>query len=282
MVGIEGEHRMPSDGLSRDVAIIHLTDLHFCPGLTRPAWETQILRAFEKLVSANNIEVFGVAVTGDLVDQPGPEAFRAVKEFLVESAERLGIKREGNIDWGRIWLVDGNHDYRWYGMLARKYSRGIEEGGLLKRLEEPYADEEGRFLVFGINSGRQGKVARGNIEIEALRKLQDGYRRSQKVRVTKDFHYRVALVHHHLLPLPDRPQEFIGGLGDKISSATYDEAFKLLKNAGLATDILLEASVDLVLHGHEHKEFAASVKYHDRHSAGHVMAVVGGPAAPKG
>ena len=156
MVGIEGEHRMPSDGLSRDVAIIHLTDLHFCPGLTRPAWETQILRAFEKLVSANNIEVFGVAVTGDLVDQPGPEAFRAVKEFLVESAERLGIKREGNIDWGRIWLVDGNHDYRWYGMLQESTLAALRKVACSSGWKNLMQMKKGDFLFLAsIPAGRE-------------------------------------------------------------------------------------------------------------------------------
>jgi hypothetical protein len=127
-----------------------------------------------------------------------------------------------------------------------------------------------------LNSSDRGSAARGRVALQDLRKFQYGAREAVGA-----FKYRVALVHHHLLPLPDRPVEFDQG-AEKIRRKLYDESTKLLTNAGLVTNTLLESSIDLVLDGHEHKQFAASVKYHDREWAGHIVAVVGGPAATAG
>jgi hypothetical protein len=116
------------------------------------------------------------------------------------------------------------------------------------------------------------------VELSDLRLLQ----RSIEAADASAFTYRIVLVHHHLLPLPYPPREFVRRRIKKILRATSDEAFKLLENAGLTTDFLLKGSVNLVLHGHEHKEFAASVNYHGPSGERHVMAVVGGPAARTG
>ena len=83
------------------------------------------------------------------------------------------------------------------------------------------------------------------------------------------------------MPLPYSPQEFDRGVA-KIKRVIEDEALKLLGNAGLITEILLKGSVNLVLHGHEHKDFAASVNYHGPSGNRHVMAVLGGRKASTG
>jgi 3',5'-cyclic AMP phosphodiesterase CpdA len=257
-------------------AIVHLTDLHFPPGLNEPAWADAILRAFKRLAEDRRLEIIALAVTGDFVDSPDAATFRLVRSFLDRAAKNLGLLDERGVDRGRIWTIDGNHDYRSWGLFKSNWS-GIEEGGHLRRFERyPLKDGAGPILVFGLNSSDEGSAARGRVTLQDLRKVQDGARNAGDA-----FKYRVALVHHHLLPLPDRPAEFDRG-AEKIGRKLYDESTKLLSNAGLVTNILLESSIDLVLHGHEHKQFAASVKYHDREWAGHIMSVVGGPAARSG
>ena len=93
----------------------------------------------------------------------------------------------------------------------------------------------------------------------------------------------IALVHHHILPLPARPTEWDSGLAAKVERAIFDEGFKLCENAGLLTDFMLRARIHLVLHGHQHQTFAANVRHLDHAAApGHLLAVVGGPAARDG
>jgi 3',5'-cyclic AMP phosphodiesterase CpdA len=276
-------------------AIIHLTDLHFPSGPTEPAWADALTKAFQRLAENDRIQIMGLAVTGDLVDSPQAEIFGIVRSFLVRAALCLKLTKpvpapsanrdEGaaanaddgdRVDWDRVWIIDGNHDYRRWGLFKSSWL-GIEEGRHLKRFQRYSAQgDAGSILLLGLNSSDQGSWARGRVTLDGLRTIQrNGRDNGDPIK------YRVALVHHHLLPLPDRPAEFDRG-AQKIKRKVYDESTKLLSNAGLVTNILLESSIDLVLHGHEHKQFAASVKYHDRGWSGHIMSVVGGPAANSG
>jgi 3',5'-cyclic AMP phosphodiesterase CpdA len=260
----------------RNYAIVHLTDLHFPAGMYEPPWADALLRAFQHLADDRRIEIVALAVTGDLVNSPDADMFKLVRSFLKRAADSLRLLNDRGVDWDRVWMIDGNHDYRSWGLFKSNWL-GIQEGGHLRRFDRyPAEDGGGPILAFGLNSSDRGSAARGRVALQDLRKIQYGAREAVGA-----FKYRVALVHHHLLPLPDRPVEFDQG-AEKIRRKLYDESTKLLTNAGLVTNILLESSIDLVLHGHEHKQFAASVKYHDREWAGHIMAVVGGPAATAG
>ena len=262
--------------MPQDLSIVHLTDLHFHVSQPRAPWSEPILKAFKRLSAIRSIEIAGLAVTGDLVDSPDLPALTEVKCFLGQAAEILGLKSaDGMVDWDRVWIVDGNHDYRWSGLWKKTPTNGVQEGNQLKRLVQ-YRDQKERFAIFGLDSSRQGAAARGGVELADLREIQ------RAAGSNMSYRYRIALIHHHLLPLPDRPAELDDGRFRRIKRMANDEAFKLLSNAGLTTDFLLEGAFHLVLHGHEHKAFAASVKYHDRHWRGHIMAVVGGPAAKDG
>lgn len=282
-------------------AIIHLTDTHFPSSGLEQAWVGALVRAFGKLAKDEHIRIVGLAVTGDLVDSPNAELFEKVRNFLQRAATALGLNKPAadlsesagsttnnatraaertaklvEVDWDRVWIVDGNHDYRSLFGLYETNKLGIEKGGHFKRFYRyPVEENVGPILVLGMNSSDEGSAARGRVRLDGLRAIQ-GFAE----QAGDGFKYRVALVHHHLLPLPDRPPEFDDTRIEKLKRKIYDESTKLLSNAGLVTDILLQSSIDLVLHGHEHKQFAASVKYHDR--AGQFMAVVGGPAARDG
>ena len=261
----------------RDIAILHLTDLHFPAGSDLPFWIDPMAVALRRLASDRTVEIFAMAVTGDIADGPDIHTFQQVRGFLEESAQTVAIRTpQGEVDWRRIWIVDGDHDYRVMGLGRWWAWEGIQEGNFLTRLDH-YPDPERRFLVLGLNSSKSGKWARGRMDLADLRTFQ----RTVETPGASEFRYRIALIHHHLLPLPDRPQEFDTKV-QRISRIMYDEAFKLLGNAGLTTDILLKGSVELVLHGHEHKEFAASINYHDPRGVPRMMAVVGGPAASTG
>jgi 3',5'-cyclic AMP phosphodiesterase CpdA len=270
----------------RDIAIVHLTDLHFGSPWVRPLWVADMTAALARLASNNDISIFGLAVTGDLVNGPESNALLLVRDAIKEWARNLGLTAPNDDatepgarepDWSRIWIVDGNHDYRKWGLFRLKKTDGIAEGQLLARADCFHGDPEKRFLILGLNSSKRGPVARGRVELSDLRNFQ---RRVEANRTT-GFRYRIALIHHHLLPLPERASEFDAGT-ERLKRIIYDESSKLLANAGLTTEILLGGDIDLVLHGHEHKEFSASVSYHDPRKGSRVMAVVGGPNCATG
>jgi hypothetical protein len=262
------------------VGIVHVTDLHFKLGGFRPHWCEEMLAAFRSFGnSPDDFRIFALAVTGDVADTPDVGALQAAKKFLEEAATVLRlVDDKGAVDWSRIWVVSGNHDYRHSGLLGVSVP-GVGQGGVFAPLEL-YKDQGGEFLAVGLDSGIRGPAARGRVEYRTMRKRESEINQAVKER---RFRYRIALIHHHILPLPDRPQEWDSGINKKIKRAIFDEAFKLCENAGLITDFMLRARIHLVLHGHQHKTFAANIRHLDHAAApSHVMAVIGGPAARDG
>jgi hypothetical protein len=229
-----------------DRAILHITDVHFPVGGGRPPWVNRILKSLSELPAREKCEVRALAITGDPVDSPDPAAFAAVKQFLEEAAAAVGIIRGGHVCWDRVWIVDGNHDYRRSGILRwKKAVGGIVDGGL-PRLGV-FNDPEHEFLAIGLDSGKRGALARGAVTLGDLEELEKA----------------------------------AAALGD-CHRHRFDEAGKLLGNAGLIADFLLRGKFDVVLHGHQHKAFVASIRSHEHDELGKVMAVVGGPAALDG
>ncbi|HEU0157485.1 MAG TPA: metallophosphoesterase [Stellaceae bacterium] len=262
-------------GLALDRAIVHLTDIHFPVGGARPGWVSRLLRSLSELPDREQCAVRALAITGDLVDSPDPAAFAAVKDFLGEAATAVGLAIDEKVAWDRVWIVDGNHDYRPGGIFPWKKAVGGIVGGGLPRLGV-FNDPDHEFLASGLDSGRQGALARGGVALEDLEELE----RAATAHGAQHRH-RIAMVHHHLMPIPDRPAEW-DNTAERLKRIVFDEAGKLLSNAGLIADFLLQANFDLVLHGHQHKAFVASVRYHEHGELGKVMAVVGGPAARDG
>jgi hypothetical protein len=259
----------------KDFGIVHLTDLHY-PVRTAAWWRGSLIRALERIPD-DSLQVSGVAVTGDLADSPSDAGFKRAAAFLDEVASALKLAGTTKADRRkRIWVVDGNHDYRAFGNI-RVSREGITAGGHITRLSK-YFDEEAQLLLIGLNSCSTGWLARGGVAQKDLEHVADLLNREQSFLATA--RYRVALIHHHLLPLPAQPIEQRGPFG-RVHAAIFDAGFKLLKNGGLVTRCLLQNGFDLVLHGHEHQAFAASVTYHDLASSRSLL-VVGGVAAADG
>jgi 3',5'-cyclic AMP phosphodiesterase CpdA len=259
----------------KDIGIVHITDLHY-PNRSAAKWREPFMHAMSGIPD-DTLQIRGLAVTGDLVDSPNETGFRNVAAFLNDVAKVLRLPGASEEEQGkRIWIVDGNHDYRAFGNI-RISRQGIVTGGYLRRVSK-YTHEEEGLLVIGLNSCSTGQLARGGVsqsDLDSIASLLDQDR---------DFlaaaRYRVALIHHHLLPLPAQPTEHLGRIGRALSKV-FDPGFKLLKNGGLVTRYLLQNGFDLVLHGHEHQAFAASISYHDLQRPAS-LSVVGGVAAAEG
>ena len=265
--------------MDQDLAIIHISDLHFPTGGLDPGWVKIFLDSISELAENANLKLFSIAVTGDLVNSPDKMAFNAVKRFLEATSVKAGIERNGQADWSRIWVVDGNHDWRLSGIFRTE--GGIEEIGGINRLSKPFLDDDGRFFVFGVNSSKQGEVARGRVSFEELRQLRLSIR-DKIAQASLTNAYRIGLLHHHLLPLPDSYNWEDTSFARKFDQIINEESFKLLGNAGLVTSVLVENEINLVLHGHEHKPFFARVRHLNYESQKYTLCVAGAPAAKSG
>ena len=97
-------------------------------------------------------------------------------------------------------------------------------------------------------------------------------------------HFRVALVHHH--PLPVVPAETVppGTMSDKwldrlegVLRVLMGEQTNVFKNSGSLLKQSLDYKVDLILHGHQHHSWYSCINY--PHQMGGRLLVAGAPSA---
>jgi predicted MPP superfamily phosphohydrolase len=252
-----------------DLAIVHLTDLHYpASGADQADWVVSLIRALGRVAVDRTLTVAGLAVTGDLVYTPDVAGFASVAAFLDKALGALKLGPE------RRWLVDGNHDYRPDGHAFFGYNKyGIEAGRHLTR-HDRFVNSD--FFVLGIDSARYGTLARGKFTTAETQRLE-GLRGDVEAGRAR---FRIALVHHNVLPLPRRPPDRYARR--KLKEVFLgEEGFSLFRHGSALVHHLIEADFDLVLHGHEHESFAAYVSYLDsgRRST---LAVLGGVDARRG
>ncbi len=272
----------PNELAPKDLGIVHITDLHFSTVKGAiPSWTNAFLDTLSSLARQDNLQLYAIAVTGDLVDSPNQDAFSRVREFLNESLVRAGIVKNGRPDLTKLWVVDGNHDWKAGGWGQRSPSGGIKEMGGIDRLSTPFLSEDGRFVSFGLNSGKGGIIgtARGAVDVKELQEISTKVKRFNNASLDQHkFACRMALVHHHLIPLPLDPAGETA-----IKKIINDEATKLLGNAGQVSAVLMKTGVNLVLHGHEHSEFVARLHHNMAGSyKNYFMTIAAAPQANKG
>ncbi|MDH4079001.1 MAG: metallophosphoesterase [Nitrospira sp.] len=272
----------PHEPSQKDLGIVHITDLHFPPNANASlSWTNAFLSTISDLAKQEILQLYAIAVTGDLVDSPDSGAFHRAHEFLKESLKKAGIVRNGLADMTKLWVVDGNHDWKVKGWCWNSSEGGIKETGGIERLSLPFCSEDGKFVSFGLNSGKGGIkfTSRGVVEVDELQSISDSVTRlnhdsSKQHRLA----CRIALVHHHVIPLPLDPDR-----KTPLAKVVNDESTKLLGNAGQVSAVLMKAGVNLVLHGHEHFEFVARLG-HDRAGSykNYFMTISAAPQASKG
>ena len=181
-------------------------------------------QALKTLASDGTLAIKGLAVTGDLVNSPCKQAFKQAADLIGCAAAALGLGDAPLSKNRKVWVIDGNHDYRLTGLFRRPWSKGVETGGFVTR-HGSFADDDSGLLVVGLNSAGTGILARGYIPLDEISRLSD---EAAKTVVPGRPSYRIALVHHHLLPLPEEPNEMRGHM-ENAQSIVSDAGTKLLK-----------------------------------------------------
>jgi len=238
-----------------DIKIAHISDLH-CSG--RQKWRDRFDNLIDCLCDEKPDALF---VTGDLVDHPSRRLFRQV-EAAFDALYKKALTR--NADWSQrlqrnTFVICGNHDVAITGIhfllptlrgpFREFHSRQLKNAGFasIEEQAEAFYKETG-IAVFPYDSNtfegsRRGWAANGHIaDLEEITdNMRDRFRSTVTASgVSYDDATKIALLHHHPLPLP----------ADK--SDIGAEPFMLLDNANHFLRTIAEHGIHLVLHGHRH------------------------------
>ena len=246
------------------VRIVHLSDLHFARGKNAKIWE--LVRDFVN----DTVQPHAVLITGDVTDS----ATQAEFDFAQESLNSLRTRAGG--DRQKYRIVAGNHDrylYRgndppwgwgrvsrrsWPRDKAARFDQAFSGATQVTPrspcdllLSTPGTGDESsgtwRIRVIGLDSSSAPQwFAQGAVSAE------DVSMACEAAAQATDHDLVVALVHHHILPIPAVERE-------KLASGRFDRLLDAtgMLNAGALMEALSRSQVDLVLHGHEHAEHQA-------------------------
>jgi len=233
------------------IRALHLSDLHFTADTFSNQRNANDLRKiFRSHLQAchQDCPLELIFVTGDVVDNAKMrngkhrEVLKQSKDFLLGLCGLLDIDPlKGLI------VIPGNHDMKWKGIVSKARSR--------KEFERyfPGFDEHRYFpdldlvvACFDSNDTRDwGELATGLVDLHSINRLKE-----QLAALDSQPSRRIALVHHHPLPVP--ASEFLERNRLIGRTTTNAPEFMLLRNGGRLVQRLLDANFQLILHGHLH------------------------------
>lgn len=131
-------------------------------------------------------------------------------------------------------------------------------------------DDPPQVVLVYLDSNHTMHLATGNVDVRELTRLKSLVLNLRDEKGPRAFAPRIALVHHHPLPIPD--SKITEGL-------TSFEPFLVLRNAGIVLRELNRCDVDLILHGHKHYSSFSRLGYSIDHRVEGEIAVLGAGSA---
>jgi hypothetical protein len=296
------------------IRALHLSDAHFTPetfakdqgasGAKSSRFQDRLLSELRRAKGTEPIHL--LLMTGDLVDSEMRDedqhdlVLRKSKDFLDKLCSELAIP-----DAGRVY-IPGNHDMKWHGLFGehdhvrppswnplkwfgKKPPRAIPQSRRTQIFRELFpAFDEHRYypeldLLIGCFDSNDaiswGELATGAVNLASVDKLvQELNQWAQERRPLPNL--RLALVHHHPLPVP--PAEFLfpgkhwmdRSVGKRVEGAPE---MMLLRNGGTFIQRLIAEGFQAVLHGHLHcRNYWGPV--YGINSGSHWLEVISGPS----
>lgn len=244
-----------------NLTIAHISDLHIGDGWLRAPYDRVLLRHLTKHLIRQKPDI--IICAGDLVDTPlSTQGLRHAKRFLDQLAASLKECA--------IRIVPGNHDVAIKGIVGIKsvfLSRFEREfSDYLLKPDTPYITN--KVAIFGFDSNpRFARFAKGQI---SDREIKTFCEKMDELKDSRDFPnlLKVAVLHHHPLPIPQ----------------SGSDTLLALENAGSLLQVMGKQRVDLVLHGHKHYSASAKVAiFSESDGENHSLIVLGaGSAARRG
>jgi len=237
--------------------IAHISDVH---------WESRDNNVSAVLTEALKREAPKLLVfTGDLVDHP--HRLGKAKDWLFELCRDCGIDPDK-----QLLVIRGNHDCRFWGIFGFLPLTGFffwKHFRALRQRRVQIVDVTGQLSVAFLHIDSNPIVwgaARGKVgwwEMRKLRRALQALPKPEQLRLRSSF--KIALVHHHPLPVPH------GG----------PDALLFLKDAQRLLQFLAETKVDMVLHGHKHSAPYSLLSLGSATADERVIEVLGAGAAVK-
>ena len=224
--------------------IFHLSDLHF--GAKNVDVAERRLKSLVKsqLSSIELDDSVEFIITGDSVDSPN----RATENSYINFAEYLE-ERCGQ----RPIRILGNHDINNNGLAVFHGKQRI--ANIISEFPKIQVLEEQKVILLLFNSNTNGNLAAGEIgtaQMSEMGNLLD------KVKNLSEY-MLIAVMHHHLLPIP-QPDYYDEKWYKKIlPSGFLDESLKLV-DANLFIEWLNQRNIKYVLHGHKHIPFMSEYR----------------------
>lgn len=224
--------------------ILQITDLHFgkhneALAQTLPAWVEQIRPDV-------------IVATGDLVDTPRADLFQQALAFL-KSLEPLCVPVDvsANSNRPQILVIPGNHDLWYRGVLPMlRTPVHLRPAWVRTSYRETFAAFHSQYYfgpenvwIYGFDSARKKAFATGQVLEEDIADFHIEYDRLSKTHPEFKKAFKIAVVHHH--PLPVNWQ------------TDWKQQLLTMINAGSFLSSMLNKGIDLVLHGHEHLQARA-------------------------
>jgi predicted MPP superfamily phosphohydrolase len=224
--------------------IIHLSDLHFnsTTDWSKPPFSA-LVSDLEKLSDPPDLLV----CTGDVIDSSVSDslsrsrieqALRAAREFLEE------LCKTSKLEPGEaLFVIPGNHDCRVKGIFTHSVLKNLFLscfGDYFRSRLLPGLN----LLVCSFDSNSDDwtlNLATGFVEQQEFVDFQKWLTKCSKY---EHFHEltKIALLHHHPMPIAETEK----------SGKLDPSQFMILRNAATFMTEVLDAGVDLVLHGHQH------------------------------
>ena len=225
------------------------------------------LPALEGEIAALKPDV--LIATGDQTTFGDRSSLTAAKNFLVQLGAKSGVPND------RVYWIPGNHD-----ILLNYYS---PIPGLRRNYDQVFGDLRvadfceiagSKLAIFSFDStlDRKGQKSplwpivgsRGRISPSSFNSFNDRLRPIE----TDETYFKIALIHHHPLPIPFKGQSAVG-----LELTT-------MSNGGTFIAHMQESGMNLILHGHEHQPYSCRYCYEPEGSD--IILVAAGTACQNG
>lgn len=221
--------------------IFQLSDLHFgAPNvdIAERRLKTLIKSQFSKIDAGDNVSVI---ITGDAVDSPRQTTEASYYNFAEFIRDRCGQEP--------IRIL-GNHDINSHGLAVFHGRQHIAK--LVGEYPKINIIEDSKVILLLFNSNTNGNLAEGEIGISQMSEMGNLLDAVENL----DNYLLVAVLHHHLLPIP-KPSYYDEKWFEKILPSNFMDYSLKLNDSELFFEWLHRRNVRLVLHGHKHIPFLA-------------------------
>lgn len=205
--------------------ILHVSDLHF--GRHNENLAQSLTEAAERLRPDL------LVATGDLADSPS--ALRAASDYL----RGLSAMCNPGVGDPPAIVIPGNHDYRLSGILW-KHKSG-EYSAAFGSFATSHFFSKQKVWIYGFDSAYEKALGTGQITDDALGAFYSAF--NDLDRSVAEFRtgvFKIVLLHHHPLPVN----------GDH----EWRQRALMMVDPGRFLGAMFDCRVNLVLHGHEHKQ----------------------------